>query len=171
MKNGMVFARTLMHWFVYGDWYGNNINNGYHKHFHKVVLYRLLGISTIIYIGLWILLFHKGLYEIPYELRFFWMLTLLGYTILKETYRWVGARVATHWGEMFAWSVIAAFTWMNCVNLYYRIEYGIPFQRLPEGALESACEAFVLLIGSNISSVLEYRRKNNNESRACNRRA
>lgn len=153
-----VFVRRLWHWFIYGDWYGNNINSGYHKHFHKVVIYRLLGAVTVVYVGLWLFLYHRGLYEIPYELRFFWALTLLGYILLKEVYRWTRILIANQWGEIFAWLVIVAFTWMNVANLYYKIKYGIPFQRLPDGAFEGACEAFVLLVGSNISSALEYRR-------------
>ncbi|OGF73816.1 hypothetical protein A3J56_02185 [Candidatus Giovannonibacteria bacterium RIFCSPHIGHO2_02_FULL_46_20] len=158
MKNGIVFARKLWHWLVYGDWYGNNINNGYHKHFHKVVLYRLLGFVTIAYVGLWFFLFHKGLYEIPYELRFFWMLTLFSYAVLNQVYRWTGIHNSNHWGEFFAWLVIAAFSWMNGVNLYYKIEYNLPFQRLPEGVFESTCEAFALVVCSNIFTALYYRK-------------
>lgn len=156
--------RKFWHWFVYGDWHHND--NGYPKHAHKVLFFRLLGIATIIYLGLWLYLFHNNMKEISPGLQSFWMLTLAGYAALNNAYKWIGVKTPDHWGELFAWLVIATFSWMEAVNMYNKVVLGLDFRHLPDGAYEATCEALILLVFSNIFSIYinkknEQKLKNN----------
>jgi hypothetical protein len=138
--------------------------NSFPKRVHKIWLYWLLGIFTLIFVGLQMIQFHCQLPNIPHELRFFWGVTLLGYVILKEVFRWHGLDegMAGHWGELYVILVVGGFLWMQGFNIVRLWIYGAPCFVIPEGAIEGAIEALVLWIISVISSLLHHAKKNNN---------
>ncbi|MBI4837113.1 MAG: hypothetical protein HY813_01750 [Candidatus Portnoybacteria bacterium] len=113
--------------------------------------------------------FHCQLPNVPHELRFFWGVTLLGYVVLKEVFRWHGLSegMAGHWGELYVALVIGSFLWMQGWNLVRLWVYGVSCLTVPEGAVEGAIEALTLWIASVISSLLHYNRKNGKDNKSA----
>jgi len=134
--------------------------NNFPKRVHKVWLYWLLGIFTTIFIGLQLLQFHCQLPNLPHELCFFWGVTLLGYVVLKEVFRWHNLEegMAGHWGEVYVMLVVGSFLWMEGWNIVRLWSSGLLPLAIPAGASEGAIEALALWILSVISTVIYHQR-------------
>lgn len=138
---------------------------GFPKRFHKVWMYRVLGLLTIVYIILQLIQFYCQFKDPPCEFRWFWMVSLLGYVLLKEVFRWNDVEESTaRWGEVYVILVIGSFLLMQGVNIVRLWAYGMPNLVLPDGALEGALEALVLWVGSTISAATHHSKRNNNNS-------
>lgn len=145
-------VKTWLYWLLYGSAFQKN-NNGFPKHDFKILIYRFLGFATFGYAGIQLYIFHSQSDSIPNEIVWFWMIWLLGYTVLKEAFRWAEVNSHNHYGEFFAILIIATFLWMESYSVLGHWISGRLYMRIPAGYFDSAVEAFVLLILSTISSL------------------
>lgn len=123
----------------------------FRKAHHKIWLYRFLGGFTIIYLILQLAAFHLQ-EAMPPEIVFFWMATLLSYTVLKEAFRYGQVDYKNNQkGEIYTMLVIGTFLWMNFFNIIRSWFFDKEFIPLPHFMFESAVEALLLLVLSAIS--------------------
>lgn len=144
------------------------MNNGFSKIFYKLWLYHFLKIFTIIYIVTQLLVFHFRFSDIPAELRYFWMISLFCYALIKEVFRWANIPDKNNRnGELYAILVIFSFLWMEFFNIARKWFFNKNYLDLPDGYFGSAVEALALLLSSGISTLF-FHCKNNNDCKDNN---
>ena len=124
----------------------------------KTLIFRILGVFTTGYVAIQLYVFHRQLDSIPYEIVHAWMIWLLGYIVLKESFRWISLGASNHFGEIFVLLIVGTFCWMETFNLYQHWFRGKPYLKIPGGYYESMIEAFILLVLSSISSALHHKK-------------
>jgi len=145
----------------------NSFNN-FKKTKHKNRLYKFLGAFTIIYVILQLATFHFQLEAMSPQLVFFWMGTLLFYTVLKDFFSYVGINCENNQkGEFYAMLVMGAFLWMGLFNLIRTWGLGLKAFDYPHFIFESAMEALALMVLSLMFSLWVHRKNCNNNGQAC----
>lgn len=141
--------------FVYGKLAEDK--RGLAKYGVKTLVYRLLGLFTVVYGAVSIYIFRNQLTSLPYRIVIAWSCWLLGYWALSQAYHWLSMNNAGHCGEIFVLWLTGILCWMEGYNLYQHWVYGKPYMEIPEGFFESVMGAFGLLVLSGISSALRQK--------------